>query len=1406
VTTRSRIRMPRRQRRGLSVAQVTELARRIQQRRQAEQIAIQAEQQARAAQSRPAPIPQGLVGPPPGSPGLFSQVASAITSPFRQQLPPWMANTMLGGLAQVPTALSYLEKASRPFQYTPISGALAIQDIFGKAPGREAVEGLGFVESFQPAKLEEAFSQTRLPTGVMGAIETFVDPIGGVGKASSAYRLATQGGRRLGLAAPSPDALFGPQGREARTAFLAERDAALPAVHTLAPTSVPSLPNLLRADVTPSRTMRELHDLQIGNVKPLAWFAKHLNASAVLEPDDVVGNSALGYNRVLEWGDNTWEPMKGKLGYLWNNSGIKIERVKADWLGPGGGIRASVRGRLGLPVEPRRVENWVVVNAKPVLGAKGARARPLLQDFLERRGAYHYTSAQQKFLDGWDELSAFITKAQKAEGVPVKELVVPGNGKWFSRLVLSIRGEATRPGVRKAVGAKQPTQRARWHEFAQDGAERKVEYSGDPIAAMEIAYKGAIHSIADRRLATAIKNLPGVRSGKASVATRLEKTVAQDQLDTAMKLHRVARIARKAVTRGIKRVGKLEDDLSNLRVHLRDVTTEIAERGTGPESLRAHTISWLRDSRASTRSSIRALEKGLNRLGGPGAGTAPLRAEGISRSVAGSTTSKIERVFPGTNVRELLREGNPEQIKALLDESVTRVAGARRRLNAATREHAKSKAASQAIRPGEAVIRQPAFNGSYFPQEVADDVNRILAPQLDKMLERVQTVSGIARSLGTVFDLGWKFIQGLVFLTSKPHLWAKVAKMEFEALFDPRAWERFMSDPVHYGAAQRLTAHGGAIQAAGELVEAAAKGGAFERLPVVGYPLSKAAGPFERAFTFGGNAARVLWWEALENTAAKHGKQGLDELADFVGKATGVMSQGNLGISRQQQAAESMLLFAPRFTKAAFGLITDALQGGLRGELARDSLVKLATAGTMVYIITGKALGQTPHLNPLPASQGGDGGKFMTYRILGQNVGMPGAFMSIVRLLGHSVATLDQNPSAFLSLSPRDQPFIRFLRGKMSPVASATWDTVAGRTFIGEPTREDALQWSTEVVGSRMMPFWAESYLFSNPRPGVGGIGEFMGLRTFPVSLWERRNDLRQQYSDDRWDELTRLEQRALEQQHPDLLEAAEKARDLSVGRGDELTLLIDEQSNKFHEAREEFIATIQTAQDEFEQTDVSPARFKDKFGDAGRLYRARLDNIQADARYAEVGEFFKELDSEKSHPFADVAYDMYISEVVANPDLEDRFGNYDYDMRKRLEDEFKVKWGEPVWQYVRQVIEQSRQDEPLLARELRDGRENPLFRAYFETDKLALDNIGRPELLPVYREYRNADSVRREEMAEAMPILKQIDSAISRARIRMRERNRVLDGFLFRFGYTTTVRHEDNIGREATILDFGTR
>jgi hypothetical protein len=469
----------------------------------------------------------------------------------------------------------------------------------------------------------------------------------------------------------------------------------------------------------------------------------------------------------------------------------------------------------------------------------------------------------------------------------------------------------------------------------------------------------------------------------------------------------------------------------------------------------------------------------------------------------------------------------------------------------------------------------------------------------------------------------------------------------------------------------------------------------------------------------------------------------------------------------------------------------------MRGELARESLVNLAMAGTLTYAAIGKAIGQEPNFDPRS-------GKFFTYEVFGRNVGIGGAQVSIARMLGHATISLEKDPGGLIELDSRDQPFIKWMRGKMSPPASAAWEIAAGHTYSGEPTRDNPTALLANVIAPRITPFWAEQFMSDHSTPGLGGIGEFGGLRTFPVSAWEKRNDIRQEVSNDRWDELTRLEKMRLEAAHPELQRATEVARAQNEDRADDERRVANEYFDKLARLRQEFLDSVARAQREFELTDVPPQVFREKFDIASRDRRIGIERLMEDTRYDAIRQDLDRYTAEQRRPVADVAYDEYLTDVVANDILIDEFDNYDFDARDRLESEFTTKWGEDILNYVKSVLEAGREDEPVLAKELRELRSNPDFRARWETDKAVLEQMGRSELLGAYRDYKKLSSPAKKETLEAFPIFAQIDRVVQRAKVIMQEKNARLDASLYRFGYTTKLRHKDNVGRERSILDFG--
>jgi hypothetical protein len=134
--------------------------------------------------------------------------------------------------------------------------------------------------------------------------------------------------------------------------------------------------------------------------------------------------------------------------------------------------------------------------------------------------------------------------------------------------------------------------------------------------------------------------------------------------------------------------------------------------------------------------------------------------------------------------------------------------------------------------------------------------------------------------------------------------------------------------------------------------------------------------------------------------------------------------------------------------------------------------------------------------------------------------------VSLLSLLGKSVRAdrdgnflvkgpfgLGLNPG-LSKLNIDDNPIMRWGRGKLSPVASLIIDVVSGESFMGENI--DNPMDFLSAVQDRLTPFFVQAGLdVYSKQSSIKDIGlaagaEFAaGARTFPVSPFEKRNDIR---------------------------------------------------------------------------------------------------------------------------------------------------------------------------------------------------------------------------------------------------------------------------------------------------------
>ncbi|KKK70668.1 hypothetical protein LCGC14_2921660, partial [marine sediment metagenome] len=141
------------------------------------------------------------------------------------------------------------------------------------------------------------------------------------------------------------------------------------------------------------------------------------------------------------------------------------------------------------------------------------------------------------------------------------------------------------------------------------------------------------------------------------------------------------------------------------------------------------------------------------------------------------------------------------------------------------------------------------------------------------------------------------------------------------------------------------------------------------------------------------------------------GKTARAQAASVANKLTLRMNSAALGISKGQIKGEAGLLFAPRYYRAFFGLLSDAIQGGMRGGEARRALGQMvagffALNTAIEYLVPG-----VDGFKLDPRKSG-----FLTTRIGNINIGPGGPMVSLLSLLGKSVR--DDREGNFLIKGP----------------------------------------------------------------------------------------------------------------------------------------------------------------------------------------------------------------------------------------------------------------------------------------------------------------------------------------------------------------------------------------------------
>jgi len=345
--------------------------------------------------------------------------------------------------------------------------------------------------------------------------------------------------------------------------------------------------------------------------------------------------------------------------------------------------------------------------------------------------------------------------------------------------------------------------------------------------------------------------------------------------------------------------------------------------------------------------------------------------------------------------------------------------------------------------------------------------------------------------------------------------------------------------------------------------------------------------------------------------------------------------------------------------------------------------------------------------------------------------------VAMLRLLGNIYRTATEDPKGFIKLDSRDNPLVRFMRSRVAPITGASWDIVTGKTFIGEPL-DTPTDWAENVLADRLLPFWLSGYISDYPKPGWAQVpGELMGMRTWPVQLWERRDELRERlaqadygkpwYSTKTEMGINDLQKRELENKYEDLRTATNAARAQRLERGGVEEELWHAYQTERESGRERRLSRFNAIQQGYNTGEYTGYEARNLIKSANAELRAVYKHIELNPEYKEILEYFNRpltMEDIKATPVEDIAFDEYMS-LMFSGDLENEAGEYDFDKADLYKQIFIAQWGNAVYDYVQARMKQAQRDFPPVVQEYYKAIE--IMRPYWEVRDWAERTYGKP-------------------------------------------------------------------------------
>jgi hypothetical protein len=396
------------------------------------------------------------------------------------------------------------------------------------------------------------------------------------------------------------------------------------------------------------------------------------------------------------------------------------------------------------------------------------------------------------------------------------------------------------------------------------------------------------------------------------------------------------------------------------------------------------------------------------------------------------------------------------------------------------------------------------------PNEIANAVNKYKSvPDAQRKLSAMLTttydaVNDLFRFIGATADVSRTAIQGLLGIGENPDITRKGIGVAVKALKDPEEEFTFLKqveqEMVDEGLGTLARAVGvGKLEIAHN--EYLFRGVADENSMLATLAKKKPLSWFETLFSTPGNVERILRYQDYMRAAKLAGKDMDDvrvirDAANAANMVTGRSSHGALAPIIGERGS-SRVLFAGRFVQSQFDTVYNALLvGGIEGEVARRSLLRLVLGGSALTYMINEANGKKTDWRPIV--DGIPNPNFARVRVAGHDISLFGPWDSLAKGL---ISTYQGDPSSFF-------------RSKMAPAAGIIYDLSAGnrKTPLDEPigfNKETLGQYKPSPLGltdtiqgvinaTRGEQSWTDT--------AAGAVFNALGLKNSPLSPREKYN------------------------------------------------------------------------------------------------------------------------------------------------------------------------------------------------------------------------------------------------------------------------------------------------------------